>query len=99
TDEAIVDFKKAVELNPEFSVAYVQKCYSDYRHAVQIQDVQLLMESLANFRKGIEKFPSCVETYVLYAQVLTEKQDFQEAENLYKKAMEIDPSNATIHVH
>ncbi|RZC41796.1 mitochondrial import receptor subunit TOM70 [Asbolus verrucosus] len=99
TDEAIVDFKKAVDLNPNFSVAYVQKCYSDYRHAMQIQDVQMLMNSLADFRRGIEKFPTCVETYVLFAQVLTEKQDFQEAEDLYKKATEIDPNNASIFVH
>ncbi|KAJ3657389.1 hypothetical protein Zmor_009196 [Zophobas morio] len=99
TDEAIVDFKKAVDINPNFSVAYVQKCYSDYRHAMQVQDVPLLMESLANFRKGIEKFPTCVETYVLYAQVLTEKQDYLEAEELYKKAIDIDPRNASIHVH
>ncbi|XP_044255644.1 mitochondrial import receptor subunit TOM70 [Tribolium madens] len=99
TNEAILDFKKAVDLNPNFSVAFVQKCYSDYRHAMQVQDVQLLMQSLANFKKGIEKFPTCVETYVLYAQVLTEKQDYEEADKLYGKALEIDPNNASIYVH
>lgn len=98
-DEAIVDFKKAVDLNPDFSVAYVQKCYSDYRYAMEKQDVKMLMNTFANFRAGIEKFPSCVETYVLFAQVLTEKQDYQEAEELYKKAGDIDPNNASIYVH
>ncbi|EFA02076.1 mitochondrial import receptor subunit TOM70 [Tribolium castaneum] len=99
TNEAILDFQKAVDLNPNFSVAFVQKCYSDYRHAMQVQDVQLLMQSLANFKKGIEKFPTCVETYVLYAQVLTEKQDYEEADKLYGKALEIDSENASIYVH
>ena len=37
-DNAADDFKKAVDLNPEFPVAYVQKLYTDYRRAVQKND-------------------------------------------------------------
>lgn len=99
TSEAIIDFKKAVDLNPNFSVAYVQKCYADYRYASQRQDMGALMQCLADFRKGVEKFPSCIETYILYAQVLAEREDFQEAEELYKKAFEVDPNNASVFVH
>ncbi|KAJ8922851.1 hypothetical protein NQ315_007886 [Exocentrus adspersus] len=99
TDEARSDFQKAVELNPNFSVAVVQKCYSDYRQAMQTQDVSMLMQSMQDFRKAIEKFPNCPETYILFAQVKTEKQEFQEAEELYQKALKIDPVNASIYVH
>nr|CAI5862280.1 unnamed protein product [Callosobruchus analis] len=99
TDEARQDFKKAVDLNPDFPLAVVQKCYSDYRHAMQSQDAFLLAQAMQDFRKSIERFPSCPETYILFAQVKTEKQEFQEAEELYKKAMEIDPNNASIYVH
>lgn len=99
TEEARKDFQRAVELNPHFSVAVVQKCYSDYRHAMQTQNVDLLMQSMQDFRKAIEKFPNCPETYILFAQVKTEKQEFQEAEELYQKALKIDPNNASIFVH
>lgn len=99
TDEARTDFQRAVELNPNFSVAVVQKCYSDYRQAMQTQNVDLLMQSMQDFRKAIEKFPNCPETYILFAQVKTEKQEFQEAEELYEKALKIDPNNASIYVH
>jgi import receptor subunit TOM70 len=34
-DEAAADFKKAVDINDTFPVAYVQKLYTDYRLAVQ----------------------------------------------------------------
>ncbi|KAG5893355.1 hypothetical protein JTB14_000120 [Gonioctena quinquepunctata] len=99
TDEARADFQEAVELNPDFAVAVVQKCYTDYRHAMQTQDVGLLMQSMRDFQSAIERFPSCPETYILFAQVKTEKQEFQEAEELYQKAMEIDSNNASIYVH
>lgn len=99
TDEARSDFQKAVNLNPDFSVAVVQKCYSDYRHAMQSQDVDLLMQSMQDFKDSLIKFPDCPETYILYAQVKAEKQDFQEADDLFRKALEIDPNNASIYVH
>lgn len=99
TDEARNDFQKAVSLNPDFSVAVVQKCYSDYRHAMQSQDMELLMQSMTDFRESLKKFPDCPETYILYAQVKAEKQEFQEADELFKKALEIDSNNASIYVH
>lgn len=99
TDEARGDFEKAVKLNPNFSVAVVQKCYSDYRHAVHSQNMELLKQSMEDFRNSLLKFPDCPETYILYAQVKAEKQDFQEADDLFKKALEIDPNNASIYVH
>ncbi|CAH1996272.1 unnamed protein product [Acanthoscelides obtectus] len=99
TDEARQDFKKAVELNPDFPFSVIQKCYSDYRHAMQSQDAFLLAQAMQDFRNSIERFPSCPETYILFAQVKTEKQEFQEAEQLYKKALEMDPNNASLYVH
>ena len=44
-EEATSDFQKAVEINPEFPVAYVQKLYTDYRHAVQKNDQVCIFQS------------------------------------------------------
>lgn len=68
-DEAKSDFEKAVELNPGFGVAYVQKCYADYRFAVAKRDMNLMNTAMTNFNKAFEKFPDCSECYTLYAQV------------------------------
>lgn len=97
--DARKDFEKAVSLNPDFAVAVVQKCYADYRYAVQVKDITLLMHTMEDFRRATERFPDCPETYILFAQVKTEQQEFQEAEKLYQTAMEIDPNNASIYVH
>jgi len=99
TEEARKDFNRAVELNPEFAIAVVQKCYADYRYSMLTQNVGLLMKTMSEFRKATERFSTCSEVYVLYGQVLTEKQEFSEAEKLYLKAIQIEPNNATILVH
>ncbi|KAL1509668.1 hypothetical protein ABEB36_004374 [Hypothenemus hampei] len=99
TEEARKDFDKAVELNPNFPIALVQKCYTDYRYAMQVQDVDVLMKSIEDFRSAIAKFPNCPETFILFAQVQTERQVYQEAEELYHKALKVDPGNASVYVH
>lgn len=99
TTEAREDFQKAVALNPKFPIAAVQKCYADYKYAILTQNVDALMKAMEKFREMTEKFPSCVEVYALYAQVLTERQEYEQAEKLYTKAVEIEPQNATLQVH
>ncbi|KAK9873063.1 hypothetical protein WA026_020796 [Henosepilachna vigintioctopunctata] len=99
TNDARDDFQKAVTLNPNFPIAYVQKLYTDYRYALQKQDTELLIENMSNFRKATEKFPDCSESFVLFAQVLTERENFEEANNMYEKALKLNPNNASIFVH
>lgn len=36
---------------------------------------------------------------MLFLQVQTERQEFQEAEDLYQKATKVDSSNASVYVH
>lgn len=67
--EAQDDFKKAVELNPEFGIAFVQKCYTDYRFAVVSKDMNKITSVMKDFESAFEKFPDCAECYTLYAQV------------------------------
>ncbi|XP_058801674.1 mitochondrial import receptor subunit TOM70-like [Phymastichus coffea] len=98
-DEAKSDFKKAVELNPGFGVAYVQKCYADYRYAVAQKDMNLMNTAMTNFNKAFEKFPDCSECYTLYAQMLIDTQDFAKADAYFVKASKRDPKNATILVY
>lgn len=99
TQEARADFEKAVALNPNFAIAVVQKNYADYRSALAKQDVQELLENVVNFRKAIEKFKDFSEAYVLFGQVLAERQDYAEADKMYETALIVDPENAPILVH
>lgn len=98
-DEATAEFAKAVELNPDFSIAYIQKCYADYRHAQINKNVGALVQVRADFESALERFPRCAEAYILYAQVLSDQQEWGRAEALFDAALAVDPNNATLYVH
>lgn len=98
-DEATAEFAKAVELNPDFSIAYIQKCYADYRHAQLHKNIGALTQVRADFERALERFPRCAEVYILYAQVLSDQQEWGRAEALFESALAVDPTNATLYVH
>ncbi|XP_013191148.1 mitochondrial import receptor subunit TOM70 [Amyelois transitella] len=98
-DEATAEFARAVELNPDFSIAFIQKCYADYRHAQINKNVGALAQVKADFEKALERFPKCAEAYILFAQVLSDQQEWGRAESLFDSALSVDPSNATLYVH
>ncbi|VVD04606.1 mitochondrial import receptor subunit TOM70 [Leptidea sinapis] len=98
-DEATSEFAKAVELNPNFSIAYIQKCYADYRHAQLHKNIGALTTVRADFERALELFPRCADAYILYAQVLSDQQEWGRAEALFDAALAVDPNNATLYVH
>ncbi|XP_012266858.2 mitochondrial import receptor subunit TOM70 [Athalia rosae] len=98
-NDALEDFQKAVTLNPDFGIAFVQKCYTDYRYAILSKDKDKINKVLKDFEIAFEKFPDCVESYTLYAQVLCDSQDFAKADSYFAKALQRDPNNANVYVH
>ena len=60
-------------------MAHVQKLYTDYRAATQQQQQQQQQQQEAvnnvinSFEAAVERFPKCVETYALFAQVLSDQ--------------------------
>lgn len=97
-DKAKDDFDKAVNLNPNFGVVFIQKCYADYRYGVTVRDMAIIDQALKGFESAIEKFPDCVECYTLYAQLLSETQEYEKADSMYAKAIEKGPKLATTYV-
>merc|ERR1712080_778491 len=91
--EAVADLTKAAELRPNFALANVQKLYTDFLGA------QAANDDAAITKDAITKFPDCVECYALYAKVLQEKFDFEGADAMYKKGVELNPANANLLVH
>lgn len=99
SEKAVEEFKRAVELNPKFILSNVQCCYAQYLHAKHTSN-ELDSEKFLNKLKGfIIKYPDYAESYTLYAQALTEKGAYEEADSLFKKVYEIYPENATLLVH
>merc|ERR1712012_331997 len=94
TNKALVDFRKAVELQPNFAISQCQKLYTEYRAANSIGDHNTINKVIEEFKELTVRFPKCVETWALYAQrglcALQSKGDITAAVELLEKALEID---------
>ncbi|VVC38199.1 Tetratricopeptide repeat,Tetratricopeptide repeat-containing domain,Tetratricopeptide-like helical [Cinara cedri] len=99
TEKAVEEFKKAVELNPKFVLSNIQCCYAQYLHAKQVSNELDVEKFLRKLKEFVIKYPDNAESYTLYAQALSEKGAFEEADLLFKKVHEIYPDNATFLVH
>lgn len=91
--EAVSDFSKATELMPKNPLTYVHKLYSEYRQAVNDQDNTKLFAKVEEFSDAIKEHPTCVEVYSLFAQILSDQQQFQVADEYFEKAMKLEPGN------
>uniref|UniRef100_A0A1L8DVS1 Putative translocase of outer mitochondrial membrane complex subunit n=1 Tax=Nyssomyia neivai TaxID=330878 RepID=A0A1L8DVS1_9DIPT len=98
-DDAIADFQRTIDAVPDFGMAHVQKLYVEYRNAIMEQNPMKSFQLLEKFRDAMERFPKCVECYSIMAQILMEQQQFKESDQLFEKALQMDPGNATILVH
>lgn len=92
-EEAVEDFSKASMLLPKNPLTYVHKLYSEYRQAVTEQDNTKLFAKVEEFSEAIKEYPNCVEVYSLFAQILSDQQQFALADDYFEKAMKLEPGN------
>ena len=89
-DEALVQYGKALEIDPEFIEA-------EKNLAVALADVGRGDEALAHFRKVLEIHPDFVEARDNLGRLLAGRGQFDEAVVQFRKALEIDPDYAEAH--
>lgn len=97
--EAWEEFSKAVEFQPDFAVAHAQKWYAYYNAVKLTQNTDNWEEIATAFDGILQKFPKYQEAYVLYAEILSDRELYCEARQLFERAIEIDPQNANVYVH
>ena len=91
-DEAIVEYKKVVEINPEYSVAYYNLGLA-YFYGKKMYD-----KAIAAYEKAIEINPEYSDAYyVLGIAYSYGKKMYDKAIVEYKKAVEINPGFARAH--
>ena len=96
---AVDDLTKASELRPDFALANVQKLYTDFLGAQLKNDVTAMNATRDKLEAAVEKYSDCVEAYALYAKVLQEIGRIDEADEMYRKGMELNPDNSNLIVH
>uniref|UniRef100_H3CZ92 Mitochondrial import receptor subunit TOM70 n=1 Tax=Tetraodon nigroviridis TaxID=99883 RepID=H3CZ92_TETNG len=98
-DEAVEDFDECIRLRPDSALAQAQKCFALYRQAYSGNNPSQVQTAIDGFEDVIRRFPKCAEGYALYAQALTDQQQFGKADEMYDKCSVLEPDNATTYVH
>ncbi|KAA0713111.1 Mitochondrial import receptor subunit TOM70 [Triplophysa tibetana] len=98
-EEAVGDFDECIKLRPDSALAQAQKCFALYRQAYTGNISSQVQKAMDGFEDVIRRFPKCAEGYALYAQALTDQQQFGKADDMYDKCIELEPDNATTYVH
>ncbi len=104
-EECFKDFDKCIELNNEHKIAKLQKAFFEFRQFYgqlsmvmtgPIQESKELREETTKLEKLLEEYSNVPEAFNLYAQILSEQENYEKAERFYKIAMENDPNNAAL---
>lgn len=96
---SIIEFEKAYSLQPSNSLTYIHKLYSEYHLAVSEGNNTLLFKKIEDFSNAVKEYPDCTECYSLFAQVLSDQQQYSLADSYFEKAMKLEPQNASFYVH
>ncbi|XP_069060849.1 mitochondrial import receptor subunit TOM70 isoform X2 [Pleurodeles waltl] len=97
--EAVSDFDECIRLRPDSALAQAQKCFALYRQAYTGSNSLQVQAAMNGFEDVILRFPRCAEGYALFAQALTDQQQFGKADEMYDKCIDLEPDNATTYVH
>ena len=62
-------------------------------------DVAGINDIMEKLKTAVGKYSDCVEAYALYAKVLQETGRIDEADEMYRKGMELNPDNSNLIVH
>lgn len=88
-EEAITEFQRAVEVDPEYAAAHLNLGYA-YDRQGQIE------EAVAEYRKAIELEPGNVFAHNNLGVLYNKKGLYDEAIAEFEKALRLDPVNATV---
>lgn len=92
-DAAERDFSEAIRLKPDCCVAHAQRLYLHYRKAFSEDRKSDCDKIVKDFKLLQEKYPTCIETISIFAQVLAERGEFENADKLFAKLIELTPTS------
>ena len=97
-DQSIPYFEDALKKDPAFAPAYLglAKAYTNLGTVFSGVSPQTTRPKVTTFaRKALELDPDLVEAHVELANVLQEEWHWKEAETEYRRALDLNPNNAT----
>lgn len=96
-DEAISCLDKAIALKKDFHSAIAQKFYIEFKLATRDPSSKMI-ELLSEFENAVKENPEASDLHQMYAQVLTEMNYFEKADQVLLDLAKLNPNDGNIHV-
>ncbi len=90
--EAEISYRKAIELDPDYAIAYLNL-------GIILVDLGKLQEAKVSTRKAIELDPHNANFHCTMGNILRDLGKLKEAEISYRKAIEVDPDYAKAYLN
>ncbi|KLI34521.1 tetratricopeptide repeat protein, partial [Brachyspira hyodysenteriae] len=90
--EAIKDYDKAIELNPNNEMAYINRGFAK-------SDLKMYEESIDDYTKVIELNPNNEMAYINRGLAKSDLKMYEESIEDYDKAIELDPNNSEAYLN
>lgn len=97
-NESIEDYEKCISLSKS-PVAAVQCAYTKQLKAETENDLAGITKSTKELYRVVDENPTLAEGWSLLGQTVMKQHQFEEADKIFRKALEIEPEDATIMVH
>ncbi|ORZ05480.1 hypothetical protein BCR42DRAFT_337937 [Absidia repens] len=85
-EEAAKDYTESIRLDDSFLFAHVQLGVAQYK-------MGSVSTSMTTFRNALKQFPESADVHNYYGELLADQQKFDEAIDMFTKAIELDPKN------
>ena len=99
TEKAIAYFQQAIEKDPLYALAYVglAEAYSTFSVNGDVSQREADLKAKAAARKALEIDENVAEAYVALASIEADQWNWPEADKAFRRALELNPGNATAH--
>ncbi|CAO3592962.1 unnamed protein product [Absidia cylindrospora] len=85
-EEAAKDYTESIRLDDSFLFAHVQLGVVQYK-------MGSVSTSMSTFKNALKQFPESADVHNYYGELLADQQKFDEAIDMFTKAIELDPKN------
>ena len=95
-DEAIVEFKKVLVLNPEFHTVYVELQMEYDRAGHKEKSAEIIQQALEFYPAYLLRHPDDARAHIFFAGVLLSVNNLEDAKFRLERAVDLSPNDANM---